>query len=216
MYYLRWWAKLLSKLQTPQGLVTVMVIHPLVSVLNLAHGKQMFMPALRQDPLCLSKAMSLPNLSFLTSHWILYFIPSLATHTFSVKILAVGSGKRQKSVAVPLCMNFSVLPPLGTNPEFPNLPAWFPMHNDLSLSPLSYPLLTSSYIFWERRFTFWVMWKHLLDMIEIYELWLPAPPPGPRKATPGRGWGGESRICRQNQMDTASCWQQIFMDLPTF
>lgn len=73
-------------------------------VLNLAHGKQMFMPALHQDLLCLSKAMSLPNLSFLTSHWILYFIPSLfslATYTFSVKILAVGSGKGRSVLLFP-------------------------------------------------------------------------------------------------------------------
>lgn len=194
-----------------------MVIHAGVHVLNLAHGKQMFMPALHHDPPCLSRAMSLPNVSFLTSHWILYFMPlfSLAIHTFSVKILAVGNGKGRRVLLFPfhelLCVAF-----FGSNPEFPNPPAWFPMHSDLSVSPLSYPLFTSSYIFWGRRFTFWVTWKHLLDMMEIYELWLPAPPPGPRKTTPGRGWGGENRVCRQNQMDTASCWQEIFMDFPTF
>lgn len=79
--------------------MTMMVIHSLPRVLNLAHGKQMLIPAPHQDLLCLSKAMSLPNLSFLTSHWILYFMPSLfslATHIFLVKILAVGSGKAEE------------------------------------------------------------------------------------------------------------------------
>lgn len=144
-----------------------------------------------------SHVPSKPLIPHLPLNPVFYAITLLTGHTYIFsKDFGCWEWKKQKSVAVPLCMNFSVLPPLGSNPELPNLPAWFPIHNDLSVSPLSYPLFTSSYIFWGRRFTFWVMWKHLLDMMEIYELWLPAPPPGPRKATPDRGWGGESRVCR--------------------
>lgn len=88
-----------------------------------------------------------------------------------------------------MCMNFSALPPVGTDPGFPNPPGWFLVHNDLWMFPLSYlwTLFTFCYLVRESRFSFWMMWKCWPDMMGIYELWLPAPPPGPMKMVHCRG-----------------------------
>lgn len=71
-----------------------------------------------------SHAPSKPLIPHLPLNPVFYAISLLTGHTYIFgKDFGCWEWKKQKSVAVPLCMNFSVLPLLGTSPEFPNPPA---------------------------------------------------------------------------------------------
>lgn len=136
-----------------------------------SYRRQPFIQALPQDAPCLSKEISLHNLPFPTLHWILQFLPPpfpLPT-SFQLRFCLLGVEKHLE-----WCSNHihePKLPPLGSAPGFPNPPAWFLVCNDSQISPLFnlWTLFTSCYLFLEGGFFFWMMWKHLPDMMEIYE-----------------------------------------------